>query len=105
MDAIQLKELMHLRVEQANDQLIQTLAKMTEALFETLQPEVLEQEGRGEEIVPIHAAERITLEEYEASLQQPLTQKEMVGRALASEEDIAAGRVHSLEEVRTLLGR
>ena len=42
-------------------------------------------------------------EPYEASL-VPMTRGELVARALASEEDIAAGRVHTLEEVARELG-
>ena len=42
-------------------------------------------------------------EAYEAS-PVPMTQGELVARALASEEDIAAGRVHTLEEVARELG-
>ena len=40
---------------------------------------------------------------YEASL-VPMTRDELVARARASEEDIAAGRVHTLEEVARELG-
>jgi hypothetical protein len=44
MDAIQRKELLHLRVEQANEEMQIVLAKMVEALFQTYQPEVIQEE-------------------------------------------------------------
>ena len=40
---------------------------------------------------------------YEASL-APMSREALVARALASEEDIAAGRVHTIEEVARELG-
>jgi predicted transcriptional regulator len=42
MDAIQRKELLHLRIEQANEEMQIVLAKMVEVLFQTYQPEVIE---------------------------------------------------------------
>ena len=91
MDAIQRKELLHLRIEQANEEMQIVLSKMVEALFQTYQPEVIEE--------PL---EKPTLEmaaaEYEATL-KPMTKAELVARAEAANEDIAAGRVHSLAEV------
>ena len=44
MDAIQRKELLHLRIEQANEEMQIVLSKMVEALFQTYQPEVVEEE-------------------------------------------------------------
>jgi hypothetical protein len=41
MDAIQRKELLHLRIEQANEEMQIVLAKVVEALFQTYQPEVI----------------------------------------------------------------
>ncbi|MEZ4984957.1 MAG: hypothetical protein R2795_07970 [Saprospiraceae bacterium] len=40
---------------------------------------------------------------YEASL-KPMTVEELVARSRASDEDIAAGRIYSREEVETALG-
>ena len=52
MDAIQKKELLHLRIEQANEQMLDALAEMAETLFKTWQPEVIEQkEPEAEPIV------------------------------------------------------
>lgn len=38
------------------------------------------------------------IEAYEASL-KPMTMEELIARSRASDEDIAAGRVHDLEDV------
>lgn len=43
-------------------------------------------------------------EAYEESLSRPMTQAELVARAEASNADIAAGRTHSMEEVKAELG-
>jgi hypothetical protein len=51
MDAIQRKELLHLRIEQANEEMQIVLSKMVEALFQTYQPEVIEQ--KEPEVEPI----------------------------------------------------
>jgi lipoate-protein ligase A len=55
MDAIERKELLHLRIEQANEEMQIVLAKMVEALFQTYQPEVIqeEKEWTDEEIMAI----------------------------------------------------
>ena len=45
----------------------------------------------------------VTAEEYEASL-TPMSVRELVARARASEEDIKAGRTFSVSEVEALLG-
>ena len=45
MDAIQRKELLHLRIEQANEEMQIVLSKMVEALFQTYQPEVMEDQN------------------------------------------------------------
>lgn len=91
MDAIQKKELLHLRIEQANEQMLDALAEMAETLFKTWQPEVVDTERQ----------QRI--DAYEASL-KPMTKEELVERAKASDEDIKAGRIHTLEEVDAMLG-
>ncbi|PSR10452.1 MAG: hypothetical protein DA408_03860 [Bacteroidetes bacterium] len=43
MGADLIKERLHLRIEQANEQMLQVLAEMTESLFKTYQPQMLEQ--------------------------------------------------------------
>jgi len=91
MSTTQIKETLHLRIEQADEKLLSVLAEMTESLFKNYQPEAFE-ESRQERIAA-----------YEASL-KPMTKKELIDRALVSEEDIKAGRVHDLEEVKAQLG-
>jgi len=55
MDTNQRKELLHLRIEQANEEMQIVLSKMVEALFQTYQPEVIEKEWADEEIMAIPA--------------------------------------------------
>lgn len=81
MDAIQTKELMHLRVEQANDQLLKALAEMTETLFKTWQPEALEEGAQG---IP-EWAKPMTAEESLADLREGLAEYER-GEYLTLEE-------------------
>lgn len=96
MDSIQRKELLHLRIEQANEEMQIVLSKMVEALFQTYQPEVIKEEVT-------KPALEMTTAEYEATL-KPMTKDELIARAEASNEDIAAGRIHSLEEVEEMFG-
>lgn len=91
MSAEQLKKHLHLRIEQADAKLIGVLAELTESLFETYQPDALE-ECREKHIA-----------DYEASL-TPMTREELIARALESQKDIEAGRIHDLEEVKRTLG-
>ncbi|MDV7402932.1 hypothetical protein RZS08_66525, partial [Arthrospira platensis SPKY1] len=80
MSAEQLKERLHLRIEQADERLLAVLAEMAESLFKAYQPDALEESRR----------KRIA--DYEASL-VPMTKEELIARALASQEDIKAGRL------------
>lgn len=91
MEAIDQKELLHLRIEQANDKLLEALVAMTEGLFKVYQPEVL-----GED-------KQKLINDYEANL-KPMTVEEMEARAIASNEDIAAGRVYDLDQVAAEMG-
>ena len=70
MDAIERKELLHLRIEQANEEMQIVLAKMVEALFQTYQPEVIqeEKEWTDEEIMAIPPP---------PSMRKPLTKEEL----------------------------
>lgn len=97
MDATQRKELLHLRIEQANEEMQIVLAKMVEALFQTYQPEVMQEKLTDEVIVELRTPQ-MSAEEYEESL-KPMTRAELIARAEASNEDIAAGRIYSAEEV------
>ena len=50
MNAIATKDLLHLRIEQADEQLLAVLAEVTESLFRSYQPEVMETLEKGEPI-------------------------------------------------------
>lgn len=56
MDA---KELLHLRIEQANDKLLEALVAMTEGLFKVYQPEALEQNE--DEVIGYQAGEPLSV--------------------------------------------
>lgn len=75
MDAIQRKELLHLRIEQANEEMQIVLAKMVEALFQTYQPEVIQDASISDEEImsmpaPPSMSQRMTQEESIADLQE-----------------------------------
>ena len=91
MGVDQIKERLHLRIEQADEKILQVLDELAESLFKNYQPDALEQARQ----------ERIAA--YEASL-KPMTKEELVARASASQADIEAGRIHDLEEVERALG-
>jgi len=91
MDAAQIRERLHLRIEQADERLLNVLAQVAESLFKSYQPDALEKNRQ----------HRITA--YEAGL-KPMTKEELMVRALASQEDIEAGRVHDLTEIEAALG-
>ncbi|MCB9035858.1 MAG: hypothetical protein H6557_04480 [Lewinellaceae bacterium] len=87
MGAEQIKEILHLRIEQADESFLRILHAMTEAYAHEHLEESKEQR----------------IASYEASL-KPMTKEELVARALASQEDIEAGRLHDIEEVEQKLG-
>ena len=87
----QIKERLHLRIEQADEKLLSVLDELAESLFKNYQPDALEQARK----------ERIAT--YEANL-KPMTKEELIARALASQADIEAGRIHDIEEVKASLG-
>ena len=91
MGVLQLKEILHLRIEQADEKFLKVLAAMTEVYFQEHEPEVIDE------------TREMEIEAYEASL-KPMTVDELVARAEASNEDIKAGRVHTREEVMAELG-
>lgn len=43
MDATAMKDLLHLRIEQADEKMLSVLAQLTESLFKSFQPEVIEE--------------------------------------------------------------
>jgi DNA-binding LytR/AlgR family response regulator len=74
-----LKKQLHSRIDQADERFVRILHAMAEAYaFEHF--------------------EEMDIEAYEASL-KPMTVEELVARAKASNDDIAAGRVYDLEAV------
>lgn len=91
MDAIQRKELLHLRIEQANEEMQIVLAKMVEALFQTYQPEVI-QEGETEEekTVDYSSLTRMTSAEMKAELEAGVAEYEKGEYITAAESKAAA---------------
>lgn len=88
MDAIERKELLHLRIEQANEEMQIVLAKMVEVLFQTYQPEVIESTVADEEAValaPPGWAKPMTKTESLAELQEANAEGER-GEVIAIEE-------------------
>lgn len=93
MDATAIKELLHLRIEQADDKLLSVLAEMTESLFKTYQPEAVEivdeeEKAFAEEmknIAPPSWAKPITREQFNAEIKASLAEYER-GECLTLEE-------------------
>jgi hypothetical protein len=88
MDAIQRKELLHLRIEQANEEMQIVLAKMVEVLFQTYQPEVIESIAVEEEaaaLAPPSWAKPMTKAESLAELREANAEGER-GEVVAIEE-------------------
>lgn len=94
MDAIQKKELLHLRIEQANEQLLDVLAKMAETLFQTYQPEVIE----GEIFVAENEEETGKMTAYEATL-KPMNKADFYEQINDGIEEYKRGESLTLEEV------
>lgn len=74
MGATALKDLLHLRIEQADEKLLAVLADLTESLFKSYQPEVLEEEMNQEEFdqLPMPEYKRLTVEESNAELKEAM---------------------------------
>ena len=89
MDALERKELLHLRIEQANEEMQIVLSKMVEALFQTYQPEVIEQKEL--------EAENDDADFYAKNL-KPMTREEMTNELAESMADYEKGNYISLEE-------
>ena len=95
MDAIQRKELLHLRIEQANEEMQIVLSKMVEALFQTYQPEVME----GEAFVAESEDEAEKMAAYEATL-EPMSKAEFYEQINSGIEEYKRGESIPLEEVQ-----
>ena len=59
-----LRETLHLRIEQADEQLLRTLAEIAESLFRSYQPQVIEQE----ELLAYQAGETISTAELQTKI-------------------------------------
>ena len=80
MGADQLRSSLILRIEQADEKLLRVINSVVDAVIIEYVPE-------------------LTMAEYEASL-KPMTIEELTARAEASNEDIAAGRLIDLEDLK-----
>ena len=85
MSTEQIREVLHLRIEQADERLLSVLSEITESLFKSYQPEALE-ENRQQRIAA-----------YEAGL-KPITKEELVARAEESNRAIEAGEHVAIED-------
>lgn len=99
MTATELRAKLLQQIEQADEKLLRVISSVLEAVkVEYVEEEELTDEELTDLRTPI-----MTTEEYETSL-KPMTREELVARAKASDEDIAAGRVYSLEQVEKMFG-
>ncbi len=89
MDTSATKDLLHLRIEQADDKLLAVLAELTESLFRSYQPEAVEAELTEEEIEkllpPTSMRKRMTKDESLAELRDAQDEFDR-GEFLTSEE-------------------
>jgi hypothetical protein len=101
MGADQLRSTLILQIEQADEKLLRIVSSVLEAVKVEYASEQAEQ-ITDEELADLRTPE-MTTEEYEASL-KPMTREELVARAEASNEDIAAGRIYSIDQVDKMFG-
>jgi len=94
MDAIERKELLHLRIEQANEEMQIVLAKIVEALFQTYQPEVIETET----FVAESEEEAEKMAAYEATL-KPMSKQELLSEIREGIADYHRGDYITLDEL------
>lgn len=74
MDATTTKDLLHLRIEQADEKLLAVLAAVTESLFRSYQPEAVEKTAAAQAVPGW--AKPLTAEESLADLRQGLAEYE-----------------------------
>lgn len=92
MDASQKKELLHLRIEQANEQVLDALAEMAETLFKTWQPEVItkkETEPKSEKDYTAIYAENL----------RPMTHEEVNNELREAMKDYERGDYMTLDDM------
>lgn len=80
-----IKKRLHLRIEQADEKILQVLAELTESLFKTYQPQVLEQPESDKSAV---YAEHLS----------PLSREEMTKEIETAMADYERGNYLTLEE-------
>lgn len=101
MTATELRTDLLQQIEQADEKLLRIVSSVLEAV------KMEYAQGQAEQITDEELADlrtpQMTAEEYEASL-KPMTKAELIARAEAANEDIAAGRVYSLEQVDKIFG-
>ena len=68
MDAIATKDLLHLRIEQADEKLLAVLAEMTETLFRSYQPGVVASPDEAGEPIGYRAGQALTTDELRAKI-------------------------------------
>ena len=67
MDATAVKDLLHLRIEQADEKILSVLAAMTESLFSVYQPEVVEEESEAT-VIGYQAGEPLSVAQLKAKI-------------------------------------
>lgn len=101
MTATELRTDLLQQIEKADEKLLRIMSSVLEAVKMEYANEQAEQ-ITDEELADLRTPEMST-EEYEASL-KPMTREELIARAEASNEDIAAGRIYSIEQVEKMFG-
>jgi len=94
MDATTAKELLHLRIEQADEKMLNVLSKVVESLFEVYQPEVLD----GQPFVADSEEEAEKMAAYEATL-KPMSKQELLSEIREGLADYERGDYVTLEEM------
>ena len=96
MDAMATKDLLHLRIEQADEKLLAVLAEMTESLFRSYQPEVVEEVA----YEPESEEEASKMAAYEATL-KPMSKAEFYADINESIAEYHRGEAVPIEEVES----
>ena len=94
MEATTTKDLLHLRIEQADDKLLTVLAELTETLFKSYQPEVIEEEPS----MTDNPEEADKMAVYEATL-KPMTKQELLSEIREGLADYHRGDYVTLDEL------
>ncbi len=85
MDATTTKDLLHLRIEQADEKLLAVLAEVTESLFRSYQPEAVEVTDPEHKLIGYQAGEPLTTDELRAKINRAEDQIDR-GEYLSPEE-------------------